>query len=301
MKQSRFTIGAPFELTKQIATKFNCDLAVPNGTGIGNVVVYSRLVESLSRKVGRRLRILTAPLNPIVGVSDLEDEHFPIWKANPYIESITDVNELDSSAIKTIIQERDNMSHVGHMVENLCYAYKLIPVSQTPQLFLTTEEMAWALDYLSSYKRPIIAIHPFGKTSSPEGVYWNFDFWKDLINSDYPFSYVQLGLPNSEKKDLGLSYEHFSLRQTMAIIWACDQYIGFDSGLAHIATSFHEGNIVLWDAFHKEPIELSKEKGFSAAMMSRWAYDQNKNYVLLGGKTEEVVTLCRKHIENRLL
>jgi hypothetical protein len=291
MGSSRFSEGKPFKISRQLAKKYDCDLAIPNGSGVGNVLAYTRLVESMAKKKNARLRILTAPLNPTVGKSSIDTDLYPVWQSNPYIESIVNILELEEPALATINKEKDDMAHIGHVVSNLCIAYDLKATTVTPQLFLSAEEVVWALDVLSNLKRPIVALHPFGKTSSLEDTYWHSQFWQDLRNLDYPFSYFQLGLP----------FKEYSLRQTMALIWASDCFIGFDSSLAHIATSFHKKNIVLWDAYHKEPIETEKERGFSASMMSRWAYDTNLNLVLLGGRSEHVFGVCQRHLEQRLL
>ena len=62
LSASRFSGRPPVEQTKQIAREYGCDLAIPNGPGIGNVVCYTRLVEDLALALGRPLRLLSAPI-----------------------------------------------------------------------------------------------------------------------------------------------------------------------------------------------------------------------------------------------
>jgi len=55
----------------------------------------------------------------------------------------------------------------------------------------------------------------------------------------------------------------------LALIWASDIYIGFDTGPSHIATALEKPSIVLWDALRKVPLEeqiLVVRMGFNLAL-----------------------------------
>lgn len=297
LRASRFSASPPVERTKQIASRHGCDLAIPNGPGIGNVVCYTRLVEDLAREMGRPLRVLTGPLDPRMGSRSAEHPH-PLWEANPFIDEIIDLEQLDPEAMGVVNTEKDDLCQFSHVIENLCAAYGLRPRALRGSLFLHDHEMRAAIEGLRHLRRPVVALHPFGKTSSPEDSPWHVKQWRRLVQrAGKRVSFIQLGFHQREQKDLGIEYPDADIRRAIALIWAVDLFIGFDSGLAHIATALQKRSAVLWDAAHKEPIERSKERGFAASLLLRWAYPQNRNIVLLGERDAEVLALCEEFID----
>ncbi len=294
---SRFTDNSPYEESKSLATKYDCDLSIPNGPGIGNVLCYTSLVKNFALKHGKRLKILTAPLHPIVGRVDGDFEEYPIWKNNPYIKSIINCNEINTEIIKTINKQKDDSCQFSHVIENICFAYNIFPEEIRPDLHLSYEEKVWALNFLNNFKRPIIAIHPFGKSSPQNRIKWYENNWNDLIKQYSNISFIQLGMPGYEIKNIKALFPKLSLRQTFSIIWASDFFIGFDSSLGHVATAFQKKTIILWNVYEKEDLERQKEIGFAGAMMLRWAYPQNNNIMLLGERKNETLYLCKKVID----
>lgn len=272
-------------------------MAIPNGPGIGNVLCYTRLVEEVSFQLGRPLRLLTAPLDARMGRHST-DHPYPLWEANPYIHEMVDLQMLDPDALGIVNKEKDDLCQFAHVIENLCSAYGVRPRALRGSLFLTEREMREALQSLAHLKRPIVALHPFGKTSSPIGSSWYHTQWQRLVErGKRNVSFLQLGLRAREDKDLGIPYPDADLRSAIALLWATDLFVGFDSSLAHIATALQKPAAVLWDVAHKEPIESSKEPGFAASLLLRWAYPQNRNLVILGERDDEVLRLCLEFID----
>lgn len=294
--KSRFSFRPPYEKSKDLARIHNCDISVPNGPGIGNVLCYSVVVEGLSRRYGRRIKLLSAPIKPVVGKSVNDCDLYPVWENNPYVKDIVNANEIDLSIIDIINREKDDSCQFSHVIENLCYAYGMFPKEIKPQIFLSLQEMSWAMDFLSSFKRPVVVFHPFGKTSPRSTSDWYEDNWNKLINSMGDHSFIQLGLKQNDHKEIEVPYFDLTLRQTIAVIWASDLFVGFDSSLAHFATGLRKKAIVLWDVTRKESIESNKEVGFGGGMMLRWAYPQNKNLMLLGERNNEIYELVREAI-----
>jgi hypothetical protein len=293
-------VRPPIERTKEIARDYGCDLAIPNGPGIGNVVCYTRLVEEVSLSLGRPLRLLTAPLDPRQGRRS-SAHPYPLWEANPFVRDIVDLERLDSRALSIVNQEKDDLCQFSHVIENLCSAYGVRPRALRGSLFLHQEEMRAALDSLAHLKRPVVALHPFGKTSSPAGSRWYSTQWQRLVERNKnSMSFLQLGFREEEDKDIGAYYPDADIRSAIALIWASDLFVGFDSGLAHIATALQKPVTVLWDASHKEPIESRKEPGFAASLLLRWAYPHNRNLVILGEREDEVLHLCEELVTETL-
>ena len=112
---------------------------------------------------------------------------------------------------------------------------------------------------------------------------------------------MQLGKHDSDQKDLGVFSPETTIRQAIAVIDACDFFVGFDGGLAHIATALNKPAIVVWDVVRKSQLEEAKHPGFSGAMMRRWSYPQNMNYLILEERNNEVVDLICQDISGGII
>ncbi len=141
--------------TKAIAKKYVADLAIPNceGSGIGNALVYTRLVEDFSRFKGKPLKIFTGPLNPSVGKVSYEDD-FALWRNNPFVSDIVNGQFVNSEDLNTVNKERKTLIQLNHIIENICWAYGIRPRELRSSLFLSIDEMAWAFNVLKNIPRP---------------------------------------------------------------------------------------------------------------------------------------------------
>ena len=296
-----FLASPPFENSKVIARQFGCDVAVPNGlgTGIGNVLMFTPLIEALALKLGRRLKILTAPLMPKVGTVDFELP-FPIWTPNPYIKDILDISSEDANLVQIINDEKDNCCQFNHIIENICFQYGVRPRALRPQIFLTTDEQTWALDQLSNLQRPLVALHPAGKTAPRNPAAWGAQRWCEIIENCPDFGFIQIGKRLSCEPDLGITKFDTTLREAFALIWASDAFVGFDSSPMHVATAFKKPVLALWDAANKLRAEESWQQGFSPAVMLRWGYPQNRNLMILGERDHELVELTLTWLHDTL-
>lgn len=295
--EDRFLSSRPFERAKHYASEAGCDLAVPNGNGIGNVLVFTALVEALALHLGRRIRILTAPLNPLIG-KDPQDG-WAVWENNPYIKEIVDADEIDGQIMVEVNAEQDNTGQFGHVIENICHSYGVPARALRPSLYLTAPEQAEAFDRLSAIPRPLVALHAGGTSTSTNESPWYLERWKQLCASlADEVSFVQVAKAGFDQKQIGICSPHLTLREAMAIIWACDMFIGFDSTPAHIATAFSIPSVVLWDVQRKSIIEDRHYTGFGPASMFRWSYPQNRNLMILGEKDEALLSVCIKHIRD---
>ncbi len=296
IRKNRFLNTPPFYYSRNYMEKYECDLAVPNGDGIGNIICYTRLVEEYAMEMGCALKLLTAPIRPVVGVVKKESL-YPIWENNPFVASIVNADEIDPDIMKKVVLEQDNYCQFNHFIENLCANFELRPKKLKPSLFLSMAEMKWGLDFLSKFKRPVICLHPSGNSASSPISPWFENEWKNIIEFfDQEVSFIQLGKHGQDLNKLGVPFPKTTLREVMALIWASDIFMGFDSGLAHIATAFDKPALVLWDSIKKSKMEECKENGFSSAVMMRWAYPQNRNLTILGEKNHEVSKLCKQFI-----
>lgn len=288
-----FFPSRPFEASRELAARAGCDLAVSNGnaSGIGNVLAVTPLVEALALREGRRLNLLTAPLNPAVGTVQGEAK-YPIWENNPFVNSIVDASTFGMDAVETIAREQDNCCQFNHVIENICFHYNVRPRHLRPSLYLTLEEQRWALDMLSVLPRPVVAFHPTGKTATKRQEPWGEERWRSVLDRAKSLaSFVQIGMPGADNPKLGAFQPTTTLRQYFALIWASDAFVGFDSSPMHVATAFQKPTLALWDAQQKLVAEELWQTGFAPAVILRWGYPQNRNLMILGERDSELVDL----------
>ena len=278
----------PFFYSDKFARENGCDLSALNWEGIGNILVFTRLVEEFSLSIGRPLKLLTAPINPVVGVVDSEEE-YPIWMYNPFISQIVNADKIDKRIMELVNLEQDNFCQFNHMIENMCSVYGLNPRKLKPSIFLSVEEMQWGLITLSHLKRPVICIHPSGKSSVSDDSQWYYNNWERIIDEfEGIASFIEISKYNYDKKNLPAFSIQTTIRQAMALIWSSDIFIGFDSGPAHIATAFDKPAFVIWNILRKNQMEEPFQEGFGPAALLRWSYPQNRNVMLLGEKKDEI-------------
>lgn len=281
-----------------ICKKYDGDIAVPNVTGIGDVLMYTTLVEEVALRFGRPLNLLTGPIRPIDGVGTVEgEERYPIWRGNPFVEKIVDLDEVAPDVLQQVNASHERHCHFGHIIANICAEYGIVPRTLRPNLFLTESECREALWRLSKLPRPVLVIHPYG-TSSPEpGHPWHSEEWHRLLDGLPGLSVVELGMHGREDKGLPTVRFRTTLRQMMALVWASDLFIGFDSSIAHVATAFSKPAMVLWDPVRKSQIDDPIQLGLGPAAFARWSYPQNKNLMLLGETNGEIRRVALEWIE----
>lgn len=282
-----FSYSTPFS---SICRFYGADVAIPNVTGIGDIIMYTRLVEELGLRHGRPMNILTGPIRPIDGVGTIEhEEAFPIWKANPFVNSIIDLEKIAPDILSQINAAHENHCHFGHIISNICADYGIVPREIRPILYLTEAECREALLMLSELPRPILCIHPHGTSSPKEDHPWYRDEWVQLLE-ELPegISVIEMGLQGKDAKELRTKRFPTTLRQMMALVWASDLFMGFDSSVAHVATAFSKPTMVLWDPVRKTEIDDRLLLGLGPAAFARWSYPQNKNLMLLGDKNSKI-------------
>lgn len=298
--QRCFLKTAPLRETKRLAALYGCDIGVPNDAGIGNILMYTRVVDDLGKLLGHPLKILTARLRPPIGLVE-DEEAFPLWKNNPFVGGIIDADSIDPTIMISINDEMDNLCQFNHMIENIGYHYGMRPRHLRPSLYLSSEEKRWALEQLGDLRRPIICIHPYGTSSPRQGHPWYDDNWRALIDRLNAYATIlEVFKAGSDCKQLDTIKFKTTLRQMMAIVWASDLFVGFDSVVAHVATAFEIRALVLWDPIRTLEIEERWQTGFAPAALSRWSYPQNRNLMLLGDRDNTIIELIFSWIRDSL-
>lgn len=291
-----FLATPPFYFTKRYAHEANCDLAVPNQGGIGNLLMFTRLVDDYARAQGRPIKLLTSPFRPNVGQHTRESD-YPIWEGNPFVQEIVNADNFNAPIMEAVAAEIDNCCQFNHVIENILTHFQLRPSALRPSLYLTTEEMRSALRRLSNLPRPLVALHPGGTTSPPQKSPWHQDAWAAIVKElTGHVGFFQIAKSDFDKKCINVPHFDTTLREAFALIWAADAFIGFDSSPSHIAAAFQKPSLVLWDASQKISHEESVQYSFAPATTLRWGYPQNRNLMILGERdkeiTNEIVQFC---------
>jgi hypothetical protein len=264
------------------------------------VLAFTRLVDDFAHSAGRRLNVLTAPIRPSVGIVENE-EAYPAWAHNPYIREIRNADEIDPAIMVEINAEMDNCCQYSHVIENVCGEYGLRPRFLRPSIHLSQREMAWALDILEQYPRPIIAIHPYSTTAPREGHPWHRERWLQLAGAlSERGTVLEIHKHGLENRGLPTLRIPTTLRQMFALIWASDIFVGLDSSPSHVATAFSKPSAVLWEPLQKLYAEEMYQAGFAPAVLLRWGYPQNRNLLLLGERGDEVIGQVIEYVDAEL-
>lgn len=290
--EKRFLKSEPFYYTKKYALKYNCDIAIPSWAAIGTMVLYTRLIEALSLKLGRALKVLTAPHFYTEDSIAYNESKYPILDENPYIKEIVNADLIDLKIMRLVSSEMDNFPQLGKVTENICAPWGIKPRKFHGDLYLSKDEKQAALETLSHLSRPVVALCPYGNSAPPAQSDWYEKKWLLLIKKmQHKVSFFQVGYDKFNSKNLSIfTPQNTTIRQMMALIWASDIYVGFDTGPSHIAAAFEKPTLVIWDAVRKTKLEDDKEIGFSLATLGRWTYPHTKNLTLLGERDNEAIT-----------
>jgi hypothetical protein len=288
-----FLASEPFARARFHAARHHCDLAVPCYMGLGSQICYTPLVEALARRLGRPLRLPSGPSDSAYGRHPAEELTFPIWENNPFVAEIVDAEKIDPRILEELSEEMDNYCQLGHVIENICAPYGVRPRRLAGSLYLSVTEMRWGIETLSRLQRPVVCLCPYGRSSSPSGSPWYLDRWLELVDElSAEAGFFQTGHDDFRTKELPVFSPPSTVRQAMALIWASDVYVGFDTGPSHIATAVATPAAVLWDAPRKTRLKDPHRLGLNIAHMSRWAYPQNRNLVILHERHGEVLQAC---------
>jgi hypothetical protein len=276
---TRFLSSESFHWSRRYADRHGCDLTVPNGFGLGDVLVFTRLVDDLGRRKGRGLKLLTSGLTLDYDLQPGEDP-LAIWANNPFVKAIVDADAHDPLIMRRARREKDNFPHFDHVIRGIGAAYKMPASTIKPAIYLTKSEMKWALTTLAAFRRPLLCIHR-GGTIQPVGAGIRERLWTQVIERLHDqFGLFQVGRPDVDGGRPGPQMQISSIRQMFSLIWAADGFVGFDSGPTHVAAAFGRPSIILWDAVGRTPLEESKEPGFAFTNLVRWSYPQNENIVV---------------------
>jgi hypothetical protein len=281
----------PLFHSRRAAAASNCDLAIGNRIGIGSLICLTPVVKLLARRLGRPLRLLTAPYDTWNN-RPLDGTPYPMWEHNPYISEIVDGCEFNANLMWEVSRESHNFPQIGHFIDNHLAAHGLRRppnMSLHGDLYLTTAERCAAMERLAHLPRPLVCLCPYGRSSSGPDSPWYLERWLELIAAleGAVGLFTVGGIDNP--KPLPVEQPVTSIREFFALLWAADAYVGFDTGPAHAAAAFGVPSLVLWDAVTKSPQEESKQPGYATATLNRWAYPQNRNLTILGEYEGEIL------------
>lgn len=288
---------------RRAAEQNGCDLAIGNRVGIGSLICLTPVVKLMARRLGRPLRLLTAPFD-IWNNQPLAGTPYPMWEQNPYIGEIVDGREFDPDLMWDVSRESHNFPQTGHFIDNYLAAHGLRRPSNMPlrgDLYLSAAERHAALERLAHLPRPLVCLCPYGRSASGPGFPWHLARWQELIATlEGRVGLFAVG-GGDNPKPLAVEQPATTLRELFALLWAADAYVGFDTGPAHAATALGVPSVVLWDAVAKSPLEEEKQPGYAAATLNRWGYPQNHNLTILGERDSEVMDEILSFLAAQLL
>ncbi len=115
---------------------------------------------------------------------------------------------------------------------------------RSPELFLTEEEEERGRQRLKNVPGPRIAFST--TTASSVNKDWYEAHWATLIARHPGCHFVQLGGPREKTIEGAIPLLGLPLRESFAVLRACDVFVGLDSGLSHAAAALRVPAIVLF-------------------------------------------------------
>jgi len=144
----------------------------------------------------------------------------------------------------------------------MCEMIKVPFDSDTPEIFLTESEEEFGIDFIQSYKKPVIIIQTESARPPLQGNKKMInekdmvgDWWDNfiaIINDEYDV--IQVGC-SEEKSVKGIKTNLLgktTMRQTFSIVKHCHSFVCIDSILGHIGPAVGKKGIVL---FGRSPIK----------------------------------------------
>ncbi len=137
-----------------------------------------------------------------------------------------------------------------------CHLYGVPFHGDTPKIYLSENEEKEAIDFLKTFPRPVIAIHPAGgrllhdpRIQITPNKDWFVENWATLtreLSKDYDI--VQLGGQFEEEIPYVTTYlmGATSLRQTASLLKNCLTFISIDSFVGHCGAAVGKQGVVLF-------------------------------------------------------
>lgn len=199
-----------------------------------------------------------------------------IFINNPHVDKVTGISFWSNpiSYLRYRFKRGEFYSyHYGHLFPSLfCKklaqeiigdVFQVAVEDPRVQLFPTQQEDAWARDFMSKYKNPVIVQVSALTTQNKD---WSVDNWNELIASMPGYNFVQVGLKSEpELKQVVDLRGKLSFRESMLIIKHAKSYVGVDSACGHVTNAFNIPGVILFGPSqpgiwgHKNNINLYKQ------------------------------------------
>ncbi len=150
----------------------------------------------------------------------------------------------------------DDSQHAAFQLAHPLQSLALYLEDGAPIIHLTSEDRAWAGDFLGGDERPIVAIHP-GSGSVRKN--WPIEKWTDLLErllSQQPDHQFLLVGGEADRDVIGrLSVvapkrvrvaEDLALPRLAAVLARSSLYLGHDTGISHLAAAVNVPSVLLF-------------------------------------------------------
>ncbi|MFA0964341.1 glycosyltransferase family 9 protein [Roseivirga sp. BDSF3-8] len=178
-----------------------------------------------------------------------------ILKHNPYIDDIRSTRFIENPLEFIKYKLSKGRFYVPVFTRSL-YAYRLHATEMMGQIMdtevtdkqievhLTQGETEAAQQRLADYDNTV-AINITSRCSVNQ--MWTIDKWNRLVKEMPDHTFVQLGLGDEQLVEGAVDLRgKTDVRQAMAIVNACDKFVGVDSFLAHVSSAVHTPGVVLF-------------------------------------------------------
>lgn len=165
-----------------------------------------------------------------------------IFDNNPHIN--IGINDVGRHFLEVHVNE-----DIGNIPQSFARQIGMDPlVDDTPEIFLRQEERLRAMNKLKGLDRPIVAIDTRAQWESRT---WPHEKFQTLVDMMEDVSFVEVGsVPPESRRILKNTKACFvnacTIRESAALLYWCDLFVGNDSGGFHLAAAVETPQVVLF-------------------------------------------------------
>jgi ADP-heptose:LPS heptosyltransferase len=225
--------------------------------GVGDAICATPMIESAKKNFPNKTIVVgSAYAEMLEGNPNIDHLYSLGYPGDLFERWVKPLKQYGSVIKRDIYNECAHKLFPGPLSMIWCHLYNVPYTSDDCKIYLTDREDYEARQFLSTFPRPVIIIHPSGarllfdpKTQITPNKDWFPENWEILVNElNKEYDIIQVGgkqeveIPGVTTYLMGST----SLRQTAALLKNCLTYVCIDSFVGHCGAGVGKRGVVLF-------------------------------------------------------